>query len=175
MRFSFCFSLHLTYIRPVRIIPWLSRAWQTVIIMNQSPAKMKTPMKTRASLKYPVNDCSPDGQPLDLELHGPAPSTKWIDCYQSPQVLGTWDAVATREVTLAKNLDLKVMQVNILKSVTRVTKRGGGIRTDLAGRQCLDASVKWRGCNEWTMRFKAGWQGWFDFVVTFLRITIKLF
>ena len=31
------------------------------------------------------------------------------------------------------------MQVNVLKSVATMRKRGGGIRTDLIGRQWLDA------------------------------------
>ena len=36
---------------------------------------------------------------------------------------GTWDSVATREVPLEKNVELKCMQVNVLKSVTRIKKR----------------------------------------------------
>ena len=36
---------------------------------------------------------------------------------------GTWDSVATREVPLEKNVELKCMQVNVLKSVTGIKKR----------------------------------------------------
>ena len=38
--------------------------------------------------------------------------------------------MVTREVSLEENVDLKCIQANILKSVTRMTKRGGVIRTD---------------------------------------------
>ena len=42
-------------------------------------------------------------------------------------------------------MDLKSMQVNASKRVTRMTKRGVEIRTDQTGRQCLDAlsNVTW--------------------------------
>ena len=43
---------------------------------------------------------------------------------------GTWDFVATREVSFEKYNQLKCMQLKVLKSVTRITKRDGGIRTD---------------------------------------------
>ena len=46
--------------------------------------------------------------------------------------------MATREVSFEKNLKLKCMQLKVLKSVTRFTKRDGGIRTDYIGRECLD-------------------------------------
>ena len=36
----------------------------------------------------------------------------------------------TREVPLEKNANLKYMQVNVLKSVTKMTNRGGYIRND---------------------------------------------
>ena len=38
--------------------------------------------------------------------------------------------VATSEVPLENNVELECMQVNVLKNVTRITKRGYGIRTD---------------------------------------------
>ena len=38
--------------------------------------------------------------------------------------------MATREVPLEKNGDLNCIQVNILKSVTRMTKRDGDIKID---------------------------------------------
>ena len=45
-------------------------------------------------------------------------------------MLTLYSVVATREVPLEKNVEMKYMQVNILKSVTRMTKRGGGTETD---------------------------------------------
>ena len=41
-----------------------------------------------------------------------------------------WDAVATRELSCEKNVGLKYMQVNVLKSVTKATKMGGDMCTD---------------------------------------------
>ena len=38
--------------------------------------------------------------------------------------------MSTREVPLEKNVDLNCIQVNILKSVTRMTKRDGDIKID---------------------------------------------
>lgn len=48
------------------------------------------------------------------------------------------DVVAMREMTLEKNVGLKFSQVNVLKSVTKMTKRGDGIQIDQIGTQCLD-------------------------------------
>ena len=41
--------------------------------------------------------------------------------------------MATREFSREKNMDVKPMQVNLRKSVSRMTKRGD-IRTDQIGR-----------------------------------------
>lgn len=46
--------------------------------------------------------------------------------------------MAARKVHREKTKHLKYLQLNILKSVARITKNGGGIKTEL-GRQCLDA------------------------------------
>ena len=43
---------------------------------------------------------------------------------------GATDVVATTEVPLEKNADLKSVQINILKTLAKMTSRGGGIRTD---------------------------------------------
>ena len=43
---------------------------------------------------------------------------------------GTWEAETTREVPREKNMDLKSMQVNVTKSVKRMTKRGVDILDD---------------------------------------------
>ena len=46
-------------------------------------------------------------------------------CYQSvPQVAcGVWDSVVTREVHVEKKVDMKCIQVNLLKNVSRMTRR----------------------------------------------------
>ena len=38
--------------------------------------------------------------------------------------------MATREVPLEKEVGMKYMKVNVLRNIARMTKRGGGIRTD---------------------------------------------
>lgn len=45
--------------------------------------------------------------------------------------------MATMEMPYLKNVDLKSKQVNVLKSLTRMKKRIGGIRKDYS-RHCLD-------------------------------------
>ena len=47
--------------------------------------------------------------------------------------------MVTKEVPCDLNIDLKSMQVNISKSVTKKTKSGVNIRNDDTGRLCLDA------------------------------------
>ena len=64
------------------------------------------------------------------------------------------------------NIDLKSMQVNISKSVTKKTKSGVNIRNDDTGRLCLDALSTWRGCNGWEREaVEHGGKGFFDFAV----------
>ena len=43
---------------------------------------------------------------------------------------GAWEAETTREVPRERNMDLKCMQVNVSKSVKRMTKRGVDIQAD---------------------------------------------
>ena len=38
--------------------------------------------------------------------------------------------VVTRVVLLEKKVDMKNMQVNVLRNIVRMTKRGSGIRAD---------------------------------------------
>ena len=40
-----------------------------------------------------------------------------------------WDSVATRKVPLKKNVDAKYMQVNVLRNIAGMTKRGDDIPT----------------------------------------------
>ena len=63
-----------------------------------------------------------------------------------------------REVRLEKNVELKCMKVNVLKRVTRITKRGGGIQNDLIGRQCLNPLGMCHGCSGWEGGYKIGRQ-----------------
>ena len=43
---------------------------------------------------------------------------------------GTWEAENTRQVPRERNMDLISMQVNVSKSVKRMTKRSVDIRAD---------------------------------------------
>lgn len=53
--------------------------------------------------------------------------------------------MATSEVPLEKNVELKYVQVNLLKRLTRMTKRDGGIRADkIAG--CFNLVVAFKTC-----------------------------
>ena len=45
--------------------------------------------------------------------------------------------MTTRNLSLENNLDMKCMQVNVIKNAARVTKRGSDIQTDQIGRQIL--------------------------------------
>ena len=46
--------------------------------------------------------------------------------------------MATREVPLEKKVDIKYLQVNVLRNIARITNRDGDIQNDWIGRQCLD-------------------------------------
>ena len=59
----------------------------------------------------------------------PYQSTKWV-CYQSIPGGVQGMRVVTRVVLLEKKVDMKNMQVNVLRNIVRMTKRGSGIRAD---------------------------------------------
>ena len=52
--------------------------------------------------------------------------------------------MATRKVPLKKNVDAKYMQVNVLRNIAGMTKRGDDILTHQLGRQCPDARYETR-------------------------------
>lgn len=56
--------------------------------------------------------------------------SEWFVISSFKVVCGAWDLVATREIPCEKNVDLKSFPVNVLKSVTKVRKRGGGMWTE---------------------------------------------
>ena len=58
--------------------------------------------------------------------------TRWSWPYQSTNrfvispfqvVCGAWDSLATEEVPLEKKVDMKCMQVNVLKNIAKITRR----------------------------------------------------
>ena len=58
-------------------------------------------------------------------------------------VSGRGNSAATRKVPLEKNVEMKCLQVNLLKRLTRMTKGGGGIRADkIAG--CFNLVVAFK-------------------------------
>ena len=46
--------------------------------------------------------------------------------------------MATREVPLEEKVDTKYMQVNVLRNIASMTKRGDDIPTHWIGRKCPD-------------------------------------
>ena len=65
------------------------------------------------------------------------------------------------------NIDLKSMQLNTDKSVTKMTKRVVDIQTGYIGRMCLDALSTCCGCTGWATGCKTGWQMLFSLISGF--------
>ena len=55
-------------------------------------------------------------------LRWPCQSTKWFVISLFQIVCRTWDCIATREVPLEKNIDMKCIHVNVLKNIARMTR-----------------------------------------------------
>lgn len=74
---------------------------------------------------------SSDGQLLHLQscLGRIQPSEKSV-ISQLYVVCRARDVVVLREVPLEKNLDLKLVHKNVLNSITKMTKRAGGVRSE---------------------------------------------
>ena len=70
---------------------------------------------------------------------------------------GAWDAAITSGTPCFKNIYLNSTQVNVIKGVTRMTKRSIGM--------CLDALYKWYGCSWLARGCTTGWQDCYDLVV----------
>ena len=50
-------------------------------------------------------------------------------------------------MTIAKKVDTKFMQVNVIRNIANMTKRGDDIPIHQIGRQCPDALGMKRGCS----------------------------
>ena len=66
-------------------------------------------------------------------------STEWFIISPFQVVCRAWDSVATRELPLEKKVDTKYMQVNVMRNMASVTKKGDDIPTHEIDRQCSDA------------------------------------
>ena len=90
----------------------------------------------RGSSRYPVlmRNCPKFS-------HRPWPYQSAERCAISPfqVVYRARDSVTTREVPLEKKFDMKYIQVKALRSIARMTKISGDIRTDQIDRPCPDA------------------------------------
>ena len=90
----------------------------------------------RGSSRYPVlmRNCPKFS-------HRPWPYQSAERCAISPfqVVYRARDSVTTREVPLEKKFDMKYIQVTALRSIARMTKISGDIRTDQIDRPCPDA------------------------------------
>ena len=61
--------------------------------------------------------------PTCSRIPWPYQSTKWFVISPFQVVCRACDSVATREVPLEKKVDMKYMQVNVLKNITRIKRR----------------------------------------------------
>ena len=63
------------------------------------------------------------GNCLTCSHFWPHQSTKWFVISQFHLLWGAWDSMATRDVPLAKKVDIDCMQVNVLKNIARMARR----------------------------------------------------
>ena len=77
----------------------------------------------------------------------PYQSTEWFVISPFQVVCKAWYSVATREVPLEKKVDTKYIQVNVLRNIASMTKRGDDILIHYIGRKYSDALGMWRGCS----------------------------
>ena len=59
--------------------------------------------------------------------------------FHSKVVCRASNSAVTREVPLEKKVDVKYMQINVLRNIASMKKRGRDMRTDQIERQCHDA------------------------------------
>ena len=95
---------------------WKMKAKYTVLCLS-ALAKLQN---TRGASHHPalIGNC-----PTCSLMPWPYQSTKWFVISLSQVVCGAWDSVASREVPLEKKVDMKGMQVNIIKNIARVPRR----------------------------------------------------
>ena len=93
-----------------------------VLLCSNAFAKLQN---TRETARHPVlmDDC-----PTCNDIARPYQSTEWFVISPSQGVQSM--RVATRVVLLEKKVDMKYMQVNILRNIARMTKTGSDIRTE---------------------------------------------
>ena len=68
--------------------------------------------------------------PTCNHVYLPHQSNEYFDISLFHVMCEIWDSVATIGLLLEKNFDEKCMQVNVLKNVTKIKERVGGIQTD---------------------------------------------
>ena len=61
--------------------------------------------------------------PTCSHMPWPYQSTKWFVISPFHVVRGAWDYVATRNVALEKKVDIKCIEVDVLKNIARMTRR----------------------------------------------------
>ena len=62
-------------------------------------------------------------------MYWPYQSTEWLVISPFQVVRRAWDSVATRDVPLDKKINMKYMQVNVLRNIASMTKRNDDIPT----------------------------------------------
>ena len=88
----------------------------TALCLN-ALAKLQNP---REASRHPtlMGNCSTCSHMLLLYQ-----STKWFIISPFEMVWVAWDSVTTRELPVEKKVDMKFMQVNVLKDIARMTRR----------------------------------------------------
>ena len=116
------------------IWPYLARGHQTVTVINHEDQIYGIVSKCLGySLECQGSIFPPsfDGQLPDLQSHVLALSNQWMVCYTPFQVMyGELNAVATRDISRKKNVDLIFLQVKVFESLASMRKIGLGLRTD---------------------------------------------
>ena len=74
-------------------------------------------------------------------------STNWFFISRFQVVYRAWDFVATREVPLEKKVDMKCMQVSVLKNIARMTRRVFFTMSHVRFRVNLHSVVAWMPTN----------------------------
>ena len=122
-----------------RCYVYLCRGYQTATMMNQCCCSFDGLWKVK-KVKYVVmclnvlaklqNGMGASHHPVLMSncptcSHMPCSyqSTNWFFISQFQVVYRAWDSVATKEVPLEKKVDMKCMQVIVLKNIARMTRR----------------------------------------------------
>ena len=102
-----------------KLMLWLSSCTIQSTFTFQRPSKSNN----NESLLLSHHPALMGNWPTCSHMPWPNQSTKWFIISPSQVVRGSWDSVASTEVPLEKKVDMKCIQVNVLKIIARMTRR----------------------------------------------------